>query len=264
MRRHHGRRWTTSTAATLALVLILALTVITAFVAAAALSTTVIAGAVATALALGATGAWAWAVVSATRGKWVIGHAAGSAGLRHRSRHGVAWGRALARLLGIALTRVLAWLRCTLARLWRWLSSGSAWLWCCLTWLGGSLSRTCAGLRRSVGWLRCLCTWLGCARLRRSGFCPALCTLTWLWRRRCLLLSAALSGLSGLGSLLSLVCLSFGGIATGLCFIVSTHLFDHRWFDGRGCGLHELTLFLQGGEQFLAGYSELFCQLVNT
>lgn len=263
MRRHHGRRWTTSTAATLALVLILALTVITAFVAAAALSTTVIAGAVA-ALALRATGAWAWAVVSATRGKWVIGHAAGSAGLRHRSRHGVAWGRALARLLGIALTRVLAWLRCTLARLWRWLSSGSAWLWCCLTWLGGSLSGPCAGLRRSVGWLRCLCTWLRGAGLRRSGFRAALCTLTWLRRRRCRLLGVALAGLSGLGSLLSFVCLAFGGIATGLCFIVSTHLLDHRWFDGRGCGFNELALFLQGGEQFLAGYSELFCQLVNT
>jgi len=54
MRRHHGRRWTTS-AATLALVLILALTVIATFIAAAALSTAVIAGAVATALALGAT-----------------------------------------------------------------------------------------------------------------------------------------------------------------------------------------------------------------
>lgn len=263
MQRHHGWGRTTSAAA-LALVLILALTVIATLVATAALSTAVIAGAVATALALGATGAWAWAAISATRGKRVIGYAAGSTGLRHRSRHGIAWGWALARLLGIALTCVLAWLRCTLARLWRCLSSGSAWLWCCLTWLGGSLSGPCAGLRRSVGWLRCLCTWLRGAGLRRSGFRAALCTLTWLRRRRCRLLGVALAGLSGLGSLLSFVCLAFGGIATGLCFIVSTHLLDHRWFDGRGCGFNELALFLQGGEQFLAGYSELFCQLVNT
>ena len=264
MRRHHGWRRTTSTAATLALILILALTVSAALVAAAALSTAVIARPVAAALALGATGTWAWSLIAATRGKWVIGNAAGSTGLRHRSRHGVAWGRTLARLLGIALACVLTWLRCTLAGLRCWLASGSARLWCCLTRLGGSLSGPCAWLRRSVGWLRCLCPWLRCAGLRRSGFRSALCASAWLWRRRCLLLGAALTGLSGLGSFLSLVCLSFGGIATGLCFIVSTHLLDHRWFDGRGCGFHELALFFQGGEQFLAGYSELFCQLVNT
>lgn len=258
MRRHHGWGRTTSAAA-LALVLILALTVIATLVATAALSTAVIAGAVATALALGATGAWAWAAISATRGKRVIGYAAGSTGLRHRSRHGIAWGWALARLLGIALTCLLTWLRRTLAWLRCRLSSGSAWLWCFLTGLGGSLRGACAWFRRSVRWLRRLCTGLRGARFRAT-----LCASAWLWRRRCWLLGVALSGLSGLGSFICLICLTFGGIAAGLCFIVSTHLFDHRWFDGRGCGFHELALFLQGGEQFLAGYSELFCQLVNT
>ncbi len=60
---------------------------------------------------------------------------------------------------------------------------------------------------------------------------------------------------AGLGSLGALV----GGLGPTLCFIVCTHLLDHRGFDGRGCGLDELALLLERGEEFLAGYSELFC-----
>jgi len=55
-----------------------------------------------------------------------------------------------------------------------------------------------------------------------------------------------------------------GVIAAGLCFIMCSHLLNHRRFDGGRSSLYKLTLFLQGGEQFLAGYSELLCELVNT
>ena len=249
--RHHGRGWT-ATAATL---VIATLAVISALVLATAL-TAVIAWLIAATLTLGATWARARTVVAATRGERVISYATGTAWLRHWTRHGIAWGRALARLLAASL----AWLRCALARLrcsshstrLRRLSTRLRGSWLCAGLSSSTLSRLrcalarlrCSGLR---AWLWRLCARLGGSRLR-----------TWL---RGALLCGALSGT--LGRLI--VLLLFGGvIAAGLCFIMSSHLLNHRRFDGGRSSLYKLTLFFQGGEQFLAGYSELLCELVNT
>jgi len=214
MGRHHRWGWTT-TAATLA---IAALAVISALVLAAALAAVI--RLVTATRALRAAWTWARPVIAAARGERVIGYAAGTAWLRHRARHGIAWGRALARLLATSL----AGLRCALA-----------WLWCGR--LGPRLRSLCARLRCGS-----LCPGLG-----RSGLRP------WL---RSICLGSALS--STLGRLFVLLLLG-GLIATGLCFIMSSHLLNHRRFDGGRSSLYKLTLFFQGGEQFLAGYSELLC-----
>ena len=246
MGRHHRWGWTT-TAATLA---IAALAVISALVLAAALAAVI--RLVTATRALRADWTWARPVIAAARGERVIGYAAGTAWLRHRARHGIAWGRALARLLATSLAglrRALAGFWC--GRLGPRLRSLCAWLRC--SWL-------CAGLRSALTWLWCgrlgprlrsLCAWLRCGSLcpglGRSGLRP------WL-RSTCL--GSALS--SALGRLFVLLLLG-GLIATGLCFIMSSHLLNHRRFDGGRSSLYKLTLFFQGGEQFLAGYSELLC-----
>ena len=93
MRRHHGRRWTTAAALSLALTLV----AFTLAGASAALATTVIAWLAARTWALGTARSRSWTVATGTAsGERVVGHAAGAAWLRHRTRHGVTRSRALA------------------------------------------------------------------------------------------------------------------------------------------------------------------------
>src|SRR5699024_4350681 len=224
MRRHHCWRWTTSAALTTRLWLILAVIWTTAVT----LSTLWL-----QAWSLSSTWAWCRTIACATTGrKWVISHATRTAWFRHGT-----WGWLVATFC--------TWLRS--ARLWSsrlgrtrfW----SAWLWgtrFCSCWsrrLFGSRCRSWRGLCRCwlLGWFRrawlrssrfwCTwfcsawlrstwfrCAWLGSSRFWCTWFCCSLLWLSLCWR--------------------SLSC-GLGVVATdALLFIMRTHLFHHRRFDG--------------------------------
>ena len=170
MRRHHGRRWTTTAALPLTLV---ALALARA---SAALAAAVIAWLTARTLPLGAARTWSWtAALATTRGERVVGHAAGAARLRHGARHSVAWvwtfcARLRGRLRSGLVRAVCLWLLATLrARL------SSTWLRG--AWLGSGLLLCLCGSGILCGRL---CTWLGSSRLRGAWLRCA-----WLWRVSC-------------------------------------------------------------------------------
>ena len=251
VRRHHSRRRTTATAG-LRCRLVLPLTRLSC----ARLSTR-LGARLRTRLALAAVAAGNARTrrrpVPTTGGERVVGYAASAARLRHRARHRVARGRALA-ALAIACTR-LASTRLGSARLRR------TWLW---------RPRLCGTRLRSAR--------LGSPRLRRSGlFCTRL-RGAWLGSSRLRsgrLLRARLRGArlgcsglrgarlgctrlggGGLGVLLAggwlrlagCSCIGVGVGAAVLLLVDGAHLLHHRRFDGGGRRLDELTLLFQGSK----------------
>lgn len=240
MARHHRWRWSAST--TLTLRIATATTVVSTWLSALLRRAIATTGATRarhiTRAVLATTRSWCWALARATRREWVVGYTRRTAawlrtGLRPWLRTATWLGPWLR---GVTRAGSCAWLRLrsstrlrSSAWLWRW-----SWLWRCTRLHGGGRCGGCLShhrVRRLRAWLR---SWTG----RRC---------LWRWLR-------------GRGRFCRLLCGS--GLLAHAVMLLHL-LYDRRLHSGRR-GLHKFALLLERGEKFLAGHTELFCELVNT